>query len=113
MRIHYKLFFLLMLALASCIEADKAPVGVIDEERMTVLLANVHIIDGDLVTSPQQGDSLFKYGMGYYVEMFKKHKTDTAKFRKSFEWYVKHPAQLNSMYDGCDQNNPKKDRLAE
>ncbi|GAB3935255.1 DUF4296 domain-containing protein [Mucilaginibacter myungsuensis] len=99
MRIQYKLFFLAMLVLASCTEGEKVPADLIDEERMTVLLANVHVIDGDLVTTPQQGDSLFRYGMGYYVEMFRKHNTDTAKFRKSFEWYIKHPIQLNKMYD--------------
>lgn len=108
MRLQYKLFFLSMLVFASCSEGEKSPADVMDEDRMAVLLANVHIIDGDLITAPQQGDSLYKYGMGYYAVMFKKYNADTAKFRKSFTWYTKHPDKLNKIYDNVIKIMEKK-----
>jgi len=100
MRIDYRLFFSVLLVLGACSSAEpERPATIIAPERMAVILANVHIVDGEMFNVQQQPDSLFKYGMGYYVAMFNRFHTDTAQFKKSFVWYTKHPVQLDAIYD--------------
>jgi hypothetical protein len=47
----------------------------------------------------QDPDSLYKYGVGKYMALFKKYGTDSVQFKKSFSYYATQPAELQAMYD--------------
>jgi len=99
MRIYKYLFFLGLPVLAACGGGNKVPNDVISEDRMPAILAELHIIDGDMANVNQTLDSLYKVGMGNYVAMFKKYHTDTTQFKKSYKWYTKNPDKLNNISD--------------
>ncbi|MES2279530.1 MAG: DUF4296 domain-containing protein [Bacteroidota bacterium] len=99
MRIYKYLFFLGLLAFCACIGEAKVPGDVISEDRMPALIADIHIVDGDLYNVAQVPDTLYKYSMGNYQAVFKKHHTDSTQFKKSFTWYTKHPVRLDAIYD--------------
>jgi hypothetical protein len=99
MRIYKYLFFLGLLAFAGCLSEGKRPDNVLSEERMPAVLADIHIVDGDLYNVPQDKDSLFKYSAGHYQAIFKKYHTDSTQFRKSYAWYTQHPVKLDVIYD--------------
>ncbi|MBS7562969.1 DUF4296 domain-containing protein [Mucilaginibacter sp. Bleaf8] len=98
MRIYIILFFLAPVILLSC-KGNETPPGILDKEQMAALLVDVHTIDGALATVPQFPDTLYKYGMGKYLNVFKQHHTDSAQFKKSFKYYVNKPDQLDAVYD--------------
>jgi len=99
MRIYKYLFFLGLPVFAACGGGNQVPKDIIAEDRMPGILAEVHIIDGDMAYIAQTPDSLYKYGMGHYVALFKKYHTDTTQFKKSYKWYTKNPDKLSAISD--------------
>ena len=97
MRKHIILFFSALLFLFACKNEDSAS-GIIKQDEMVRLLTDVHLTDGSLAEQVG-GDSLFKYGTGKYLYLFKKHHTDSAQFKKSMRYYTTHPDELARMYD--------------
>ncbi len=92
------LFFSVSVFLSAC-KQNKAAVGVIDRGRMTSLLTDVHLVDGRLYLVKQEPDSLYKYGTGRYVALFKKYHTDSLQFKKSMQYYATQPLELQKIYD--------------
>jgi hypothetical protein len=96
MRKHIILFFSALLFLFACKNEDDAS-GIIKQDKMVHLLADVHLTDGSLAEQIG-GDSLFKYGTGKYLYLFKQYHTDSAQFKKSMKYYTTHPDVLSKMY---------------
>ncbi|HEY9534987.1 MAG TPA: DUF4296 domain-containing protein [Mucilaginibacter sp.] len=97
MRKHIILFFSALLFLFACND-DKDTKGVLGRDDMVNLLVDVHLVDGSLTNQPN-GDSLYLNGTGRYFYVFKQHHTDSAQFKKSVAYYVKHPDVMITMYD--------------
>ncbi len=97
MRKHIILFFSALLLLFAC-KQGSAPKGIIDEDEMVHLLTDIHIIDGSLALEPGT-DSLYKFGTGRYVYLFKQYHTDSAQFKKSVKYYTTQPEEMMKMYD--------------
>ncbi|TWR31291.1 DUF4296 domain-containing protein [Mucilaginibacter pallidiroseus] len=91
------LFFSVLLFCAACKE-DK-PAGILDRPHMISLLTDIHLADGELYIVPQQADSLYRYGTNKYKQVFDKHHTNGAQFKRSFAYYSKNPEVLQGMYD--------------
>lgn len=96
MRKYIILFFSGLLLLAAC---KKTPAGIIKPDEMASLLTDIHLADGSMINIPQIPDSIYKYGMGKYLQIFKKHHVDSAQFRQSFKYYTLYPDKLVSIYD--------------
>jgi hypothetical protein len=101
------LFFSVSFFLSACM-SDKTPNDIINHDRMTNLLTEVHLIDGRLYLVKQEPDSLYKYGTGRYVALFKKYHTDSVQFKKSMNYYTSQPLELQKMYDQIGLNLKKK-----
>lgn len=71
---------------------------------MTAVLTDIHLIDGQMLVKPQAPDTLYKYGMGQYLQAFKQHQTDSAQFRKSFVYYTRKPDALSEIYENVIKN---------
>ena len=104
MRIYINLFFLALLFLGACSGKEKTPAGIIKKDQMVGLLTDIHIVNGTLYMVPQMPDSLYKYGMGRYLIVFKKHHTDTTQFKKSIMYYASKPDELETMYQQVMNN---------
>lgn len=97
MRIYKVLFFLVpVILLAAC--KPGRPDGVLGPKQMVPLLVDVHLVDGSLAEVSQIPDSLFKYGFNRYDAVFKRYKTDSLQFKKSYAWYTNEPDQLYDIY---------------
>ena len=101
------LFFSVTFVLSAC-KGNKTNDGIIKHDQMVSLLTEVHIIDGGIYTIPQNPDSLYKYGTGRYIALFKKHHTDTAQFSKSLKYYTTQPVELQAIYEQVIKNLTKK-----
>ncbi|QEC75144.1 DUF4296 domain-containing protein [Mucilaginibacter ginsenosidivorax] len=95
------LFFSVTLFLCGC-KSDSVPSKFIQPQKMTGLLVQIHLIDGSLYNGLQGGDSLYKYGMGKYLDAFRKFDTDSAQFRKSMQYYASEPDKLFKIYDSVE-----------
>lgn len=95
----YIIFFFSGIVFLSACKHDTTPAGIISEPRMISLLTEVHIADGSLYATRQEPDSLYKYGLGKYLALFKQYHTDSAQFKRSMSYYAMQPAELLKMYD--------------
>jgi hypothetical protein len=92
------LFFSVTLVLSAC-KGDKTNDKIIKRDQMVTLLAELHIVDGGVYnTVSQDPDSIYKYGMGKYLLLFKRHHVDSAQFRKSLMYYANKPVELSAIY---------------
>jgi hypothetical protein len=106
------LFFSAALFLCAC-NGKSIPGDVLKPEAMAGILTEMHIIDGSLYNTMQVPDSLYKYGAGKYIAMFKRQHTDTAKFNRSMRYYATQPDKLLAIYDQVDiRIKSKTDSLA-
>ncbi|MCS3734490.1 DUF4296 domain-containing protein [Mucilaginibacter dorajii] len=96
------LFFSVTLFWCGC-KSGGVPGKYIQPQAMTGLLVQIHLIDGSLYNGTQAPDSLYKYGMGKYLDAFRKFNTDSAQFRKSMEYYTNTPDKLTAIYDNVDK----------
>ncbi|MFC0513846.1 DUF4296 domain-containing protein [Mucilaginibacter angelicae] len=106
------LFFSAALFLCAC-NGKSIPGDVLKPEAMAGILTEMHIIDGSLYNVMQAPDSLYKYGAGKYIAMFKRLHTDTAHFNRSMRFYATQPDKLLAIYDQVDiKIKSKTDSLA-
>ena len=96
MRKYIVLFFSVSLLLCACHKNTK---DVIRPAVMVDLLTDIHLADGEMTSIPQIPDSVYKYGMAKYLQIFKRYDTDSAQFRLSYKYYTMHPDELVSIYD--------------
>ncbi len=96
MRKYIIVFFSGLLLLFAC---SKTPGEILKPDVMANLLTDIHLTDGSMINIPQIPDSIYKYGMGSYLQVFKKYNTDSAQFRKSYRYYTYHPDELVNIYD--------------
>jgi len=92
------LFFSVSLFLFSC-KGNRVPDGIIAHDRMTNLLAEVHLIDGRTYGAAQSQDSLNKYSTARFDALFKRFHTDSVQFKKSLKYYSTQPLELQKMYE--------------
>ncbi len=111
MQKYKSLFFSLLLFVYAC-NGSNPPKGIINEVTMAGLLTEIHIADGSMFNTVQIPDSLYKYGTGRYLVVFKNFHTDSATFRKSLKYYANRPEVLQQIYLQVKANiNQKTDSL--
>jgi hypothetical protein len=101
------LFFSVSLFLFSC-KGDKTPKEIINHDRMTNLLTQVHMVDGRTYGAAQSQDSLSKYSTARFDALFKRFHTDSVQFRKSLQYYSTHPVELQKIYEQVIANLKQK-----
>ncbi len=91
-----KLFLLSVIFLIGC-DQEKPPAGIIGEQKMVRVLADLHIMDG-YISTLSYSDTVRITGKNYYATIYKKHNINKAAFEKSLKYYTRQPALLDSMY---------------
>ena len=107
MRKYNRLFFSVLIFLVAC-KSTGTPNGIIKQDQMTDLLTDIHIVDGSLYNVLQVPDTLYKYGNGKYMGVFKKYHTDSVRFKKSFKYYAANPDKLEAIYEQISKNLKQK-----
>jgi hypothetical protein len=107
MRFYISLFFCVVL-LFGCAEKEDTPPQYIQMHNMAMLLTDIHIIDGSLYSVPQSPDSLTKHGLGFYLGVFKAHRTDSTQFKKSMQYYTTRPDKFAIIYGRVTSNLKEK-----
>ncbi len=90
-----QILFLSLFFLAAC--NKRPPEGVLDEQKMVNVLADLTIIDGYMSTMTYS-DTLRIGGRNYYATVYKNHNISKVVFDKSMKYYSAQPVLLDSMY---------------
>lgn len=106
MRKYIILFFSALAVFCSC--GDNKPDGILDEKQMADVLVDVHNVNGTMFMVPSIPDSLYKYGLGKYLLVFKKHGTDSAQFTRSYKYYTRDVEKLVAIYDEVNKGLQKR-----
>lgn len=94
------LFAVICLLFFACAVPDKntIPEDVIPKDKMERILYDLHMVEGIIAVFPTQGDSNAQRALGYYDEVYAKHQITKEEFVKSFDFYVKHPVLMDTVY---------------
>jgi len=98
MRKYIILFFSVFPFLFACNSGGSSD-DVIPEDQMVAVLTAVHLADGRLINMSQAPDTLYKYGTARYLAVFEKFHTDSAQFRRSYQYYSTQPDKFTDIYD--------------
>jgi hypothetical protein len=97
---HYYAFLLGLIFLAACTRKD-LPKGILEEEKMIGILADLSVIDGYMATM-MYTDTIRRNGKNFYATVYKKHNINKQIFDSSLKYYSKQPVLLDSMYSKVD-----------
>lgn len=95
------IYFFIPVFLFSCYNADKIPKNIIKPKEMKSLLWDV-LRAQTLAQKTAFKDSTLDIASETKVlsqKVFEIHKTDSAQFVQSYNWYVKHPVSLKLIFD--------------
>lgn len=99
----YKYYLLLSLAfLSACApkgpkKTADIPSWVIPEDKMIVILTDVHIIEGSRIGKRVLGDSL--YAIDHYTNLWDKHNIRESQYDSSFRFYSRNAEKMDRLYE--------------
>lgn len=93
---------LLTLGLFSC--SSKNPKGILDEEKMTVVLQEVMLLE-NYYQSKYGSPGVYKAALDSSVEVIlRKHQTSKDQFSKSFDFYAQNPELFQKIQKKIIEN---------
>jgi hypothetical protein len=95
------LYFIFFMMLFSCGKSNKPPSSLIQPKEMQSILWDVMRAE-TLASEIAKKDSAVDAAVetkSLSQKVFNIHKTDSATFNKSYNWYVKHPDVLKIIFD--------------
>ena len=104
----FRLFILGLFLIISC-KDNELPKGLIEEQKMIQIIADLHIIDGYMATLVYT-DSTRINGKNFYASVYKSHNTTKAEYEKSLKFYSLDPVRLDSMYNRVEDLLAVKER---
>jgi Domain of unknown function (DUF4296) len=94
------LYLGIILVIIACSDEPKAPSDVIDEQTMSKILADIHLIEAKAGRLSFQAYDSTKVA---YNELERrvllKYKTDTTRYKASYKFYVANPESMVKIYD--------------
>jgi hypothetical protein len=87
--------------LSSCLPGGRqseVPAHLIDQENMTKILAEVHVLEAWLNRLPNDTENIPELREYAYSEMLSKYNTNTETFNKSLEFYLNNSHLLHEIY---------------
>ncbi len=92
--------FLAILVVSCSTPKVEIPKMVIDKEKMVSILTDLHLAEAAGTLNFTNKDTSKLIAANYNEFIFKNHNTTKVEFMKSYNYYVSHPEELNSVYDG-------------
>lgn len=88
-----------LLFLISCGEPDNQPKGLLSKEQMVNILTDIHIAEARANRSQLRSfDSIQVYYKVLENDVFKKHKVDSAAYKRSYQYYLEHMKEMDDIY---------------
>jgi hypothetical protein len=98
MRFRGALLAMFFAAVFSC-EKEKAAHGIMTKAQMADWMMNVYIAEARILTLPMTRDSAYKVFVPFQDSLLKQKSLQDSTLKKSFQYYMDHPAELESVYD--------------
>lgn len=98
------LIYIFIFFFVSCGGEVDIPEDVLSPEKMAAMMTDIHLAEGAVVHAPDIRFEPRQRAVDYYAAIYKKHQVDSAVFRKSFEFYAKHPQHFSGVYDQVLEN---------
>lgn len=93
------LSFFISFFVACSSNEESTPAGVLDKEKMTMVLAEIYIIDAATnIQNFSNGLTLPANPSPLYDKFLKKENVTYQEFRSSYEYYLQHPKELSEIY---------------
>jgi uncharacterized lipoprotein NlpE involved in copper resistance len=102
-----KIFMLLgiILILLACDNRPSRPKDAIDEATMAKILAEIHLTEAKVGRLSFKDYDSTKFAYKYLEnQIMIKYKTDTARYRASYNYYVTNPEQMTKLYENVLKN---------
>ena len=96
--------YIIFIVFISCGGEVDIPKDVLSPEKMSAIMTDIHLAEGAVVHSPDIRLEPRQRAVDYYAAIYKKHRVDSVVFRKSFEFYAKHPQHFSGVYDQVLEN---------
>ncbi len=74
---------------------------------MIELLTEIHLVEGSVGTMNLTGDSAIQFVLNNYNFLFTKYNTNNEEFKETMNYYVKHPKELDKVYEHVVENLSK------
>lgn len=89
----------LIVAAMACVKEPIPPPDTLSKDQMISILIDIHLAEAKVGRLPFRSlDSSKVLFRKMELDIFKKHQTDTATYRKSFEFYLNNTAYLDDIY---------------
>ncbi|CAH0996641.1 hypothetical protein EMA8858_02773 [Emticicia aquatica] len=102
-----KIFLLLGIILLSlaCSKYPSPPKDAIDKATMSKILADIHLVEANVSRlSLRDYDSTKMVYKELERQILVKYKTDTTRYRASYNYYVTNPELMTAIYDDVIKN---------
>ncbi len=104
-----EIILFIILIFASCDTETDVPSDLLQPEKMTEVMEDIYLSEGIVANSGSQDRSAERQmAIDYYSVVYKKHKVDSAVFRKTFDYYTMHPKLMQQVSDQVIERLSKK-----
>ena len=93
--------FILLLSFMFCSCKERkveVPPGILSKDKMIDVLVDVHLAEAAPMNHGITTKELNGIMVGKYDDVMKKHTITFEQFKKSFDYYLQHPDQLDEIY---------------
>ena len=92
------LILLIFFSCAPTSQKDKIPADIISQDKMVNIMAEMHIAETMARNTIHLGDTNIQLVINYYDFIYQKNNVSEEKFKKSYDYYIKNPVLLDSVY---------------
>jgi len=94
-----RIFIFALIFLTGCRKStEEIPRGIISRDSMIFIMADIHIAEARIMKSGSKSSNR-DLRSAYMQKVLTKSGVDTARFRKSFDYYSLHPEIFAEMYE--------------
>lgn len=107
------IYFIFSILFFSCYKGDKVPSKIIKPDEMGNIIWDIMRAQS-LASETALKDSTVNVAIKTNLlsqKVFQIHKTDSAQFNKSYNWYLKHPDVLKRIFDSIYSQKQKENNL--
>lgn len=90
--------YLLLGALLSC-KTEKEPQNILSKPQMVDWLIDIYLAEARTTSLPGNRDSAYKIFVPYQDSLLQRKGIQDSILRKSYQYYLEHPTELESIYD--------------
>lgn len=98
MKQRYFVFVLAVASLTAC-KKETRPAGILSPEEFSKVLVEVYLAEARMNSTALQRDSAVKLFAAYETKMLQQFDLPDSVVRKTQQYYVDHPEQLEKIYD--------------